>query len=418
MKPLPARPGERARGDSQHRRLRERALQHLASAFEAVGWSVSSSRKESPADLLCRRGNEVYAVDVKAVAGRARRPMLQAFLADAILRSRVLAREVEAKPLAILVASSVSDHIVAELEEYVSRFGGKTAWGILDDRGRLALHGPALSAVLPQQPVPLPKGRSAPLRAVRRAAHHPFTDLGQWMLKLLAAAEIPEAWLHAPRQPVRGVSDLATLAGVSFASASNFLAALRADGHVVQVEGALRLARVNELFEAWRVASAGPVEERLARFLLPTRNPAQRLREVLTARGQPKGKRAGGKPAIGSISLAGAPGKRVCMALFSACGELEVGFVRGAPVHLYAEDLSNESLERLELHPVENRADAELAVRRPRFPESVFRACVEVKGAAVADIVQCWLDVSFHPARGAEQAAEIAKRLPLMEPGL
>jgi len=29
----------------------------------------------------------------------------------------------------------------------------------------------------------------------------------------------------------------------------------------------------------------------------------------------------------------------------------------------------------------------------------------------VADVIQCWLDVSSHPARGAEQAAFIWKRV-------
>ena len=45
-----------------------------------------------------------------------------------------------------------------------------------------------------------------------------------------------------------------------------------------------------------------------------------------------------------------------------------------------------------------------------RWPESLFRAAVDVKGVPVADVVQCWLDVSGGPARGAEQAAFIWRR--------
>ena len=52
-----------------------------------------------------------------------------------------------------------------------------------------------------------------------------------------------------------------------------------------------------------------------------------------------------------------------------------------------------------------------MIVHRPGFPESVFRGCVERDGVPVADALQCWLDVSFHAARGEEQAKEIAARI-------
>jgi hypothetical protein len=237
------------------------------------------------------------------------------------------------------------------------------------------------------------------------------------MLKALAAPNIPERWLHAPRRPVSGVADLAALAGVSTASASRFLSALTREGYVVQVAGGLRLVRVEALFNGWRAASQRPIEERFARLLLPSPAPASRLRDVLEVRGRRWKERSDANAENGPAAPAGSPGERVCFALFSACSELEVGFVRGAPIHIYSEDLSNEFLAKLELHPVEHRAEAEVIVRRPRYPESVFRACVDVRGAAVADIVQCWLDVSLHPARGAEQAAELAKLMRLSEWG-
>ena len=44
------------------------------------------------------------------------------------------------------------------------------------------------------------------------------------------------------------------------------------------------------------------------------------------------------------------------------------------------------------------------------FRESVFRAAVIHEGVPVADILQVWLDVSFHPARGEKQAEEIRRR--------
>lgn len=413
--PHEARQGVSGRRN-QHQQLVERAASHLASALEADGWDVSRSPPGPRApDLLCRKGEQVYAVELKASVGKARRTILRALLADAILQSRVRAEQLEAQPLAVLVAPSLSVEIASELAEYVREFGGDVAWGALDDRGRFDLHGPGLDSVRPLRWSMLAEEELAYAPAPEQGVHNPFSDLGQWMLKILAAPHVPERWLHAPRRPVRGVSDLADQAGVSPASASRFLSVLEAGGHVARVDGAVRLARVEALLEAWRIASQRPHEERLARFLLPAPEPARRLREVLAAHSRRSQALSGEDPEDRSGARAGSPGRRVCLALFSACRELDVSFVRGAPIHIYAEDLSNGFLNDLELHPVEHRAEADLIVRRPRFPESVFRACVLVEDVPVADILQCWLDVSFHPARGVEQAEEIAKLLRPME---
>jgi hypothetical protein len=52
-----------------------------------------------------------------------------------------------------------------------------------------------------------------------------------------------------------------------------------------------------------------------------------------------------------------------------------------------------------------------VVLRVARWPESVLRGAVSVRGVPVADIIQCWLDVSAEPARGAEQAAFIWKKV-------
>jgi hypothetical protein len=68
----------------------------------------------------------------------------------------------------------------------------------------------------------------------------------------------------------------------------------------------------------------------------------------------------------------------------------------------------------LSIDNADRRADA--YVRVPSNKEAVFRAAVISNGVPVSDILQVWLDVSTHPARGREQADEIRKRLigPLM----
>jgi hypothetical protein len=57
----------------------------------------------------------------------------------------------------------------------------------------------------------------------------------------------------------------------------------------------------------------------------------------------------------------------------------------------------------------EQRPDVYVQV--PTHRESVFRAAVIHDGVPVADILQVWLDVSSHPARGEAQAEEIRHRV-------
>lgn len=67
-----------------------------------------------------------------------------------------------------------------------------------------------------------------------------------------------------------------------------------------------------------------------------------------------------------------------------------------------------------------NLNDAEqVVVRIPRWPRAVFRAAVDRDGILVSDVLQVWLDVSEHSARGAEQADEIWRRVlrSAFEPG-
>jgi hypothetical protein len=47
----------------------------------------------------------------------------------------------------------------------------------------------------------------------------------------------------------------------------------------------------------------------------------------------------------------------------------------------------------------------------PKNPQAVFRAAVKRDGVPAADILQVWLDVSNHPARGKDQADLLRKRV-------
>jgi len=386
---------------SSARRLEQRALAQLRSALERAGWEP-----DRRPDLVLRKGPRVIAVELKASPGRARRAALRGQLADAVLQSRASAQDSDAEPLAVLAAPSISDEIASELANYIDRVAPGIAWGLLDERGRFELHGESLDDLRPPEQQALFHPRPPQPQPV----HNPFSDLGQWMLKVLLAGRVPESWLSAPRHRIRGVADLAKIARVSPASASRFLAALDAEGYLANPAEELRLVRVGALLLAWQRSLQLPMERRYVRFLLPSDEPYRHLQKVLADRAPQRDLFA----VASSASIAarvGPKGKRACLGLFAACRALGVGFVRGAPIHLLCEDSSPGFLEELELAPVDHRVESELIVVRPRFPEAVFRGCVLVDGAPVADILQCWLDVSFHAARGEEQADEIAARL-------
>jgi hypothetical protein len=90
---------------------------------------------------------------------------------------------------------------------------------------------------------------------------------------------------------------------------------------------------------------------------------------------------------------------------------LGLGIVQGVNQHLYLERLSQDVLERLGLsaNGAEERSD--IFVRVPGNRESVFRGAVQINGVPASDILQIWLDVAEHPARGREQANIIYRRI-------
>lgn len=282
----------------------------------------------------------------------------------------------------------------------------EVAWGLMDERGRFELHGSGLEDIRPLAPMTAApeqeQGVSTP--------YNPFSDLGQWMLKVLLAERVPERWLGAKRVPLRGVADLARAADVSFATASRFLAALLAGEHASKSPEGIQLTRPDDLLRDWRRSIPYSAERRVARFALPVKDPGEHLRAVL-AKHYGKRVQNSEQTSPSPHGLTAPLGQRACLGLFSACQSLGVSFVRSAPIHLISEDVSPAFLRKLELVLVDDQAPYDVIIVHPKFPESTFRGCVSDGGAPVADILQCWIDVSFHAARGAEQADEIARKL-------
>lgn len=211
------------------------------------------------------------------------------------------------------------------------------------------------------------------------------------MLKVLLSHLLPrELQLSVPGtsatidEPVASAVQLARAAAVSLPSASRLVASLRND-NFLHDRPPLRLVRVSELLERWRFAQRKrPVDMRM-RWVFRAKNPMRDLERLLE------------KHAL-------LPGARACLGLFAACDRLGFKFVTGVAPHVFVEEDMRERLLSLGLRAAEPGEPVDVIVRVPTFPESVFRGSLHRDGALVTDILQCWLDVIDHPARGEEMA--------------
>lgn len=209
-------------------------------------------------------------------------------------------------------------------------------------------------------------------------------------MKVLAGRELPAEMISVPREPIRSAAELAAQGRVSAPAAWRLYSSLKNGGFI---DDAGKLSLVRDLMARWRAAAQRPQQRVGARWILPGRDPLDRLRGALAEL-----RKEAEQPLA-------------CLGLFAACDALGVGHVRGAPIHLYVRHAEAEVLERLGVVIASNGQHPDLILRVARWPESLFRAAVDIDGVPVADAIQCWLDVSGEPARGAEQAAFIWRRV-------
>jgi len=360
----------------------------IAAFFEARGWRVQKREAgaDSGADLQLMGRDGAWVVQVlTATEGRADRVI--PLLSQGILQARSAAKAVPgARALAIVHLQAAPDRLVDHVDEFVDRYGDDTAIGLITEGGLRHFRDPSAGGGLEafnERPLAPPRRRSA----ASDSAVNLFSDLNQWMLKVLLAPDLPSNLLRAPRQPLRTGADLAQAAGVSTMSASRLLQQLRRDGHLDDATVPLRLVRREELLRRWQAAAMRSPVQRPMRFLLKA-SANRQLQQLLQA----------------------SPSE-VCLGLFSAADALRVGHVGGNPPHVCVPDLSllDGPLWRSLVAAPDGRPD--LIVRQAAAPQSTFRGAVTHDGIACTDVLQTWLDVASHPARGHEQAELIHDRV-------
>jgi hypothetical protein len=379
--------------------------QRVAMLFRRAGWKVRRrpSAGDLGADLLVRRGEHSYVVQVKS-APEGRRDRLLPLLAQAILQARAFAeRSPEpVAPLAIVGARRVSEALVRDLDQFVQEYAPDVAVGLVDLEGFQWFRGPGFESSMNA-----PRERAARrlrVRASEGSVSHLFSDLNQWMLKVLLAPGIPSDLLNAPRGEYRNASQLAAASNVSVMSAFRFVRQLRLEGFLDESDSILGLVRLEELLRRWQAESPRPPRDVPMRWILRG-DPARQLQDALRAQASESA-----APPSRSRRVE-APSARLCLGLFAAADALGLGFVHGVPPALYLERLEPGVLERLGLSLEDPGVSPDVYIRVPAARESVFRGAVRRDGVPVSDALQIWLDAGAYPARGPEQSNMIYRKV-------
>jgi len=358
-----------------------RAESLLADIFEQAGWRVEREPlgKRSRLDMIVRRPGVAYAVEVKAaVEGRGDR--LVPLFSQAVLQSLRGAGQ-NAAPLAVVAAPKISQRAAEQVLEFAEQYAPDAAAGVIDFDGLRLFRGLHLEELNAEPPHKSSIGSKSP-----RISGHLFSDLNQWMLKVLLAPEVPDELLSAPRGQYRNASQLAHAAEVSVMSAFRFVQQLQNEGYLSESGQYLSLVRREDLFRRWQASSLRSVKEVPMRYLLKG-DPRAQLRRMLSS-------------------------GRGCLALFAAAEALKLGFVEGVPPYVYVERVQPSNLSAWKnLRQCEAGELPDLILRQAPAPQSVFRGLVRPNGLAASDVLQVWVDVASHPSRGREQADLIRKRV-------
>jgi Holliday junction resolvase len=378
----------------------------VANLFRENGWRVLHQPREqnSAPDLIASRPGKKLIIEIKH-ASEGRRDRVIPLLSQAALEAAYYSRNFAGNPIpvAIVGAKHISDAVSEEAKEFVRKRAPEIAIGLLDFEGLRSFAGHGLEDLSSKR---RPENRQS-LPKLHARAPQLFSDLNQWMLKVLLAPRIPESYLSAPRGRYQGASQLAEAARVSVMSAFRFVEQFSKEGFLDSRSDALRVVRSKELMNRWLAASQRRVVE------IP-------LRWVLN-----KGKKALAK-ALRSYESAGSlhprdaekpegylssPRPRLCLGLFEAAEALGIGFVHGVKPYLYLERLSADIMRDFGFSGNGGEEQADIYIRIPGNHETIFRGAVRNDGVPVSDILQIWLDVAQHPSRGREEANVIWRKI-------
>jgi len=173
------------------------------------------------------------------------------------------------------------------------------------------------------------------------------------------------------------------------------MSAAKEAGLIHETDGILSIVDPAYLLERWQRTVAMPRISASATWILNKRDSQAALDHALAKK----------------TRLDARQRPTACLGAFAAAERLGLGHVRGVCPHLLLRDASLRSLDALGLRETEPGEPTDVFVVRPPYPESTFRGSVSHGGIWTTDVLQTWIDVSYHPARGEEQAEVILRHL-------
>ena len=366
---------------------REVAVNLVAQVFESSGRKVEIPQRldESMPDLLVYQDGRQFAVEVKSLAeGRPDRaiPLLTQALFQANSYAAALGN---AYPMAVVCVDDASLSIVKQIDSFFERYAPDMAVGIVAVTGWRYFRGGGLQDLNLED-----KPTSRHWLLGTTASSSPvnlFSDLNQWLLKVLLAPDIAESLLQAPRLSYRSGAELAAAADVSNMSVSRFVQQLKLEEFIDESSHRLVLVRRAELLRRWQAAVARTPVEVPMRFLIKASPQVQIHKMLQEHRGAS------------------------CLGLFAAADALHIGHVSGVPPYILIDKLPqgiDKPWRGVTIAAPSERPD--FILRQAHFPKSTFRGAVQRDGAYASDVIQTWLDVSNHPSRGSEQAELIYRK--------
>ena len=171
---------------------------HVLAVFRAAGWKVAPAPAAANAgDASLSKAQAKYVVVVK-VASEGRRDRLVPLLSQAILEARSIAksRPTAGRPLAVIAAPRIPPLVADGLLAFAAAHAPGISVGVMDLVGLRAFAGPGLEALNGR-----PQAHGAGQAPTSEPRIHLFSDLNQWMLKVVLARHLHREDLLSGRAP-------------------------------------------------------------------------------------------------------------------------------------------------------------------------------------------------------------------------
>ena len=168
----------------------------LTEPFRKAGWRVSrsSSVTGSAVELILEGREQRYVVQLK-VSSEGRPDRLIPLLSQAILEVQDAAQRIPSHviPLAVVAAKRIPPSVSERLKQFAARHAPNVAVGVMDAEGFRSFVGPGLDGL-----DAMPTRRTTGSVVSTQRLPDLFSDLNQWMLKILLGQHIPEALIRYP----------------------------------------------------------------------------------------------------------------------------------------------------------------------------------------------------------------------------